>query len=182
MQSDLKTNLGKLNLAVRRAAAYAEDKLGQVGIIKLILILILVVFLMLVYQSARAEDVPVDTIEQALRKETDIESMEKCGNRQLMQFIGLDHSQYDGYIYYRTREALGVDELLIVKAQEREDLPQVEDMVEQRIKDQMVTFDSYGPSQVRLLKNAVIYKKGNYLFYCVGKDPDRYEEVLKHAV
>ena len=124
----------------------------------------------------------MDTIEHSLKTETDLGSMTRCSNRQLMQFIGLDYSNYQSYIYYKSKEALGVDELLIVKAHNRDDLTAVQDAVEQRIADQIQAFSGYGPDQVAELKNAVIYKRGNYLFYCTAKDPDQYEGVFRHVI
>lgn len=121
-------------------------------------------------------------IEDQLKSKTDITSMQRCNNRQLMQFMGLDYTNYNGYIYYKSKEALGVDEILIVKVKQRSDLTSVQESVESRIDSQISTFESYGPTQVSLLKNAIVYKKGKYLFYCVAKNPDKYEGVFRHAI
>ncbi len=158
------------------------EKLGAAGITRIILMVILVVFLALVYRSASAEDVPMEDIEAALLKKTKMGQMEKCTNRKLMQFIGLDYSDYDSYVYYKSTEALSVDELLVVKAYDRDDLQAVQTAVEDRVDDQITTFEGYGPEQVALLKDAVIYKRGNYIFCCVGADADKCEGVFKRAI
>ncbi|WP_342718846.1 MBOAT family O-acyltransferase [Hornefia porci] len=80
-----------------------------------------------------------------------------------MQFMGLDYSDYDSYIYYKSREALGVQEVLVVRVYRRDDLTAVEDAIDRRVADQTRTFEGYGPSQVAMLKNAIIYKRGNYI-------------------
>lgn len=151
-------------------------------ITKIVLILVLIVFLAAVYSRANAKNVPMSTIESDLRSKTDMGSMENCNNRQLMQFIGLDYSNYDSFIYYKSKEALGVEEVLVIKVKHRSDLSAVQDAVDKRISEQVSTFESYGPSQVAMLKNALVTKKGRYLFYCVGSDPEKYEGVFKHAV
>lgn len=149
---------------------------------KIILTVILIAFLAGVYANGNAKDVPMDVIEEKLLAETDINKMAKCDNHNLMQFFGLDYEQYDSHIYYKGTEALSVDEVLIVKANEKADLDQVKDAVEKRIDSQISTFEGYGPKQVALLKNAIVITKGNYLFYGTGSKTDEIEEVFKDVV
>ncbi len=152
-------------------------------VIKVVLVAVLLLFLFFVYRGNSAKDVPVKDIETALVKQTNIEKiMEPCGDRDLLQFMGLDYRDYDSYVYYKTSEALGVDELLIVKVKNKSDLTGVEDAVDKRVSSQITKFDSYGPSQVRELNNAIIEKKGKYLFYCAAKSPEKYEEVFRDAI
>lgn len=149
---------------------------------KIIFTVILIVFLSGVYANGSAKDVPMEDIEEQLIQNTDIEKMAKCDNRSLMQFFGLDYETFDAHIYYKGTEALSVDEILIVKAEDKSDLDQVRDAVEKRISSQIATFEGYGPKQVALLKNAVITLKGDYLFYATGKDAEKMEEVFADAV
>jgi hypothetical protein len=151
-------------------------------ITKVILILVLIIFLAIVYSRANAKNVSMSKIDSDLRAKTGIEKMEKCNNRQLMQFMELDYSNYQSYIYYKSTEALGVEEVLVIKAKHRSDLTAVQDAVDKRISSQISTFESYGPTQVAMLKNAIVTKKGRYLFYCVSSNPEKYEEVFKHAI
>ena len=149
---------------------------------KSIFLIILIVFLTMVYADGNAKDVPMEDIENKLIEETDLGKMAKCGNRNLMQFLNLDYQQYDEYLYYKGKEALSVDEVLIVKAKNRDDLSAVKDAVENRIDSQITTYEGYGPSQVALLKNAVVTTKGKYLFYCTGKSAEKNEEVFDSVI
>lgn len=149
---------------------------------KIVFVVILVGFLAMVYANGNAKDLPMEDIENQLKEKTKIEKMAKCDNRNLMQFFGLDYEQYESHIFYKGKEALSVEEVLIVKAASEDDLADVKDAVESRIQSQIKTFDGYGPKQVAMLKNAIVTTKGNYLFYCVATDPDKYEEVFKDAI
>ncbi|MGF6375685.1 hypothetical protein M2140_000734 [Clostridiales Family XIII bacterium PM5-7] len=149
---------------------------------KSIFVVILIGFLSLVYANGNAKDVPMKDIEALLKKNTTIEKMKKCSNRDLMQFMNLDGEQFDSHIYYKGKEALSVEELLIVKVSDKETLSSIKDQVEQRIESQITTFESYGPEQVAMLDNAIITTKGNYLFYCVSKSPDQFKEVFIDAI
>lgn len=155
---------------------------GASTIIEIAFIGVLVVFLAFVYMMNDADDVPMDKIESKLIQKTDIEELKKCNTRELLEFIGLDYANYSEVLYYKSRVALDVTELAIIKAKDKNDLNDVEDMVEKRIESQINTYRDYGPKQVNQLKNAVVTKQGSYLFYCVAEDPEKYEEVFKNAV
>ncbi len=149
---------------------------------KIFLTITLIIFLAAVYYQGNAKDVSLQSIDKQLAKEKTISSMEKLNDRQLLQFMNLDSGKFKQFIYYKGTESLSVEELLIVKANNREDLSIVKDAVDKRIEDQLKTFESYGPNQVALLKDAVISTKGNYLFYCTGKNAEDYKEVLFDAI
>ena len=149
---------------------------------KAVFVLILILFLAGVYESAGANDIPMEDIETQLTTACDMTHMTKSYNRNLMQFFGLDYEQYDSHLYYKGKEALSVDEVLIVKAHEKSDLDGVKDAVEKRIASQTATFDGYGPAQVALLSDAVIITKGNYLFYCTDQHAEKFGEVFCDAV
>lgn len=149
---------------------------------KTIFVVVLISFLAIVYANGNAKDVPLRDIDALLRKETNIEKMAKCNNRDLMQFISLDYEQFDSHLYYKGKEALSVEEILIVKVNSKDILSAIKDKVEERIESQITTFEGYGPEQVAMLGNAIVTTKGNYLFYCVSKNPDKFEEVFKDAI
>ena len=151
-------------------------------IIKVVLTAVLIGFLVIVYGQANAKDVPMKTIDHAFRTQTQITRMHRCTSRELMEFMGIDASQYEGFMYYKSKNALGVAEVLVLKAHKGQVLNGAEDAAESRIDSQTHTFESYGPAQVAMLKNAIVLKKGPYLFYCTAKNPDTYEEVFNHVI
>ena len=144
--------------------------------------LVLIIFLTAVYSHGNAKDIPLADIQELLSQEPSITEMEQVDDRKLLQFMGLNSSMYSEFLYYQGTEALSVDELLIVKVKNKSDLSGVKDAVDKRIEEQIKTFESYGPVQVSLLKNAVIETKGRYLFYCTGKHAEKYKEVFFHAI
>ncbi len=85
--------------------------------------------------------------------------------------------------FIKEKEALSVEEVLVVKAHSKDDLTSVKDAVDARIASQIKTFEGYGPGTGGdAEKNAIVTTKGNYLFYCVSKTPEKYEEVFKDAI
>ena len=117
-----------------------------------------------------------------MAKELKSQKLNKCVDQDLVHFIEIDPSSTKGYIYYKSPEALSVDELLIVKASDRNKLNNFRDSVDKRIQSQLKIFEGYGPKQVAALKNALIIQKGTYLLYYVGDDGQKIEEVFRNAV
>ncbi len=151
-------------------------------VVKLVLLLVLALFLAAVYARTYAKDVSLKDVDTRLVKETDCEKYQVQTARQLYQFLELNAQDYEEVLYRKSTETMSADELLIVKAKSGEDLDAVQDAVEERIRSQISVFEGYGPTQTARLKNALIYKKGRYLFYCVAKNPEKYEEVFRRAL
>ncbi len=149
---------------------------------KAFFIVVLAVFLAFVYTGQNAGDVPMEEIEKQLVEQTELTEMQKCGNRTLMQFYGLDYEQFDSYIYYKSDKALSVEELLIVKAKDKADLASVKEAAESRIQSQIKTYEGYGPKQVAMLKNAIVTLRGSYLFCCIADAPETYKEVFADVI
>ena len=181
LQSALSKGLQKVATFINYVALFIKN-IPRSFVIKVVLAAVLIFFLAAVCSLQDARDVPLSDIDKILQKETKIGKMENCGERQLMQFIGIDASGYDSFIYYKTKKALGVDELLIIKANPGQELNNALDAVETRIHNQISTFEGYGQEQVALLKKAIITQRGDYLFYCVANSPEKYEEVFNRAV
>ena len=72
----------------------------------------------------------MDKIEAQLIKKTNIEKLQKQKPRDLVQFIGLDANNYEAVLYYKSKEALSVDEVLVIKVKNKSDVKAVKDAVE----------------------------------------------------
>lgn len=149
---------------------------------KVIYAVIIFSFMLFVYSDQTAKNVPVKELENSMLNQQELNSMEKCSNRDLVEFIGIDPATCKGYFYYKGTDALSVDELLVIKLNDKSALQNARDCVENRINSQIKMFDGYGPEQVALLKSAVVSQKGNYLMYCTGSNASKYEEVFRNAL
>ena len=165
---------------MRRPPALTRDR--STLIFNSLLILLLVAFLALVYSRANAKEVSLTDLEASYAKAGLTEQMVRGDERDIVQFLGIDPASYEDALYYRGTEALSVDEFLVVKTRSKDDLPPIQDAVEERISSQTTAFEGYGPEQVKRLGNAIVIKRGSYLFYCVAEDPEAYEEVFKDAI
>lgn len=149
---------------------------------KIFYTLILIIFLASIYVHGNAEDIPLHDVNKMLMEEKTLSSMTASYDRQMMEFMNIDPDSLTEYIYYQGTEALSVEELLIIKVKDRSQLSSLKDAIEQRIEEQINTFESYGPVQVAMLENAIISTRGNYIFYSVGEHSEKYKEVFFNAI
>lgn len=168
----------------RRKLAPVEIFVGNHGmLISIASIVILAAFLVVVFSAANARDVDLGEVETALKENTNITKvMKKMDDRDLMQFIKLDANDYDQVLYYRKTTALAVDEFLIVKSDNIDDLDAAASAVEARIDSELKVYESYGPEQCALLKNAIRVRKGDYYYYFTAENAEEYEEVLLDVI
>lgn len=145
-------------------------------LIKAAFLIILVVFLIFVYWTESAKDIPVTNIEKELSKNKYVKEMQVQTPRELERYMQISASDYDGFFYARSTKNLAVDEVLVVKVKSREQLNQLKDAVDTRLKQQITNYQGYAPKQVSMLKNAKTFTKGNYILYCVSKKPDSISE------
>lgn len=144
--------------------------------VKIAFLIVLAIFLIFVYWTESAKDVPMSNIEKKLLKNKYVEEMKVQTPRELERYMQISSSNYDGFFYARSVNNLAVDEVLIVKVKSREQLNNLQDAVDARLKQQIVNYQGYAPEQVSMLKNAKTFTKGNYIFYCVSKKPDSISE------
>lgn len=153
------------------------------GIIKkIVFIVILLALLFYVYSDQNAKNVSIDKIKEALIGDEAVAAMEEGTAKDVMHYFGIDVNSYEGVIYYKGTEALSVDELLIVKSSSRDAVAPVRDAIDQRVESQIKTFEGYGPEQVALLNDHIVFQKGNYIFYCTSDHSGRISEEFRDAI
>ena len=145
-------------------------------LVKAVFLIVLAVFLIFVYWTESAKDVPMANIEKKLLKNKYVKEMQVQTPRELERYMQISASDYDGFFYARSVNNLAVDEVLVIKVKSREQLNHLKDAVDNRLKQQTTNYQGYAPKQVSMLKNAQSFTKGNYIFYCVSKKPDSISE------
>ena len=145
-------------------------------LVKAVFLIVLAIFLVFVYWTESAKDVPMANIEKKLLKNKYVKEMQVQTPRELERYMQISASDYDGFFYARSVNNLAVDEVLVIKVKSREQLNHLKDAVDNRLKQQTTNYQGYAPKQVSMLKNAKTFTKGNYIFYCVSKKPDSISE------
>lgn len=143
-------------------------KLNKSNIIKAAMVLFLCVYLTLLYTSDSARNVPMEEISSEMVADTSISLLKKRGRSDLKRYYQIDEAGVDGYLFYKAESPMSVDEILIVKAMNKSQADTLLESAESHLAAQKKVFEGYGTDQMALLGNAVVEKKGNYVFYICG--------------
>lgn len=145
-------------------------KIDKHLIIKSGMVLFLCIYLTLLYTSDSAKNVPMETITQEMEADTSITLLQKRGRSDLKRYYQVDERDVDGYLFYKAVSPMSVDEILIIKAANKSQASALLESAEAHLAAQKKIFEGYGTDQMALLNNAVVEKKGNYVYYICGSD------------
>ena len=98
------------------------------------------------------------------------------------RIFGLNAEDYDGVVYFKPISQMDVEELLIVKLASDDQAEALEEAVDDRTDSQKTSFDGYGAAQCALLEKAIVKTRGNFLFYCVSPDAEKYYQAFLDAM
>lgn len=98
------------------------------------------------------------------------------------RIFGLNAEDYDSAVYFKPLSQMDVEELLIVRVKSEDQMEELEEAVEDRIRKQKTSFDGYGAAQCALLEKAIVKGRGNFLFYCVSPEAEKRCDAFLHAL
>lgn len=145
-------------------------KFNKSIIIKTAMVLFLSVYLIMLYTSDSAKNVSMDNISTEMVSDTSISLLEKRGRTDLKRYYQIDESTVDGYLFYKAGSPMSVDEIFIVKALNKTQASALLESAESHLSAQKKIFEGYGTDQMALLNNAVVERKGNYVYYICGSN------------
>lgn len=134
------------------------------------MVLFLSVYLILLYTSDSAKNVPMDEISAEMVADTSISVLKKRGRTDLRRYYQVDEASVDGYLFYKAESPMSVDEIFIVKALNKTQAATLLESAQNHLDAQKKIFEGYGTDQMALLNSAVVEKKGNYVYYICGSN------------
>lgn len=145
-------------------------KINKSLIIKTTMVLFLGIYLFLLYSSDSTKNVPMEKISEEMVADTSISLLKKRGRTDLKRYYQIDEGSVDGYLFYKAESPMSVDEIFIVKALNKAQAATLLESAESHLEAQKKIFEGYGTDQMALLNNAVVEKKGNYVYYICGSN------------
>lgn len=148
---------------------------------KIILFLILGAMFTLVGCKS-AKDVELDYIISNINNKTKLDTMEEGNSKSLKRFYGLNPSEFKEYKIYTPKYTMDVEEILLIKVEDKNQIDMVESAIDSRVNRQIETFGSYGPEQCALLEDYEIKIIDNYILYVTSKKSDEIVETFKESL
>lgn len=151
---------------------------------RILLILILVILVMVLYGKLRVyKDVPLDKVGGRITSTVkDSETFIKGDEKSLKRYYGLNEKDYKDVLYYKPKSNMDVDEVLIVKVNNKSQIDTVESSINSRIKSQENTFRDYAPKQYSIVKNNEMVIKGDYVFLAISENAEQIKEKFIESI
>lgn len=159
-----------------------KKKRDILNILRYILLLILVIYITLLFLAKGGSSASFEQVSEAVKKSADLSKMQEADSRRFRQFYGLNENDFENVMCYYTSQTMEVEELLLIKAKTAGDAEEAKEAVEARVQTQIKNFEGYGASQVKLLKNAVIKVRGDYVFMAVSPDAEKLAKAFKKSL
>ncbi|MBQ1251417.1 MAG: DUF4358 domain-containing protein [Firmicutes bacterium] len=179
-----KSKKEKTEQTAAKKTKVSSRKLGDILflLIKCLLLILLVGYVALLFLQNTTKDVSIETIEKTMEKIPAITELTQGDENTLRQMFSLDASACDNAIIYTSESLMDVSELLIVKVSDPSQISSLEEVVYKHLENQKTTFDGYGTDQYDLLCDAIVLSKGDYFFYGVSEDIDKWEEAFLSCI
>ena len=97
-------------------------------------------------------------------------NLNKEARSDLKHYYQTDDRNIDGYFFYKAASPMAVEEICIMKATDNTQANTLLENANAHLSGQKQVFEGYGTDQMALLNNAVVGKKGNYVYYMCGAD------------
>ena len=154
-------------------------------ICKAIVLVCLIVLVSSNFKVDKDSNVKMETVQNKTIENVKLDGFSQLDNLNIKRFLGLDPSQYESVIYYKSDDAMSASEFVLVKFKDHSQQEPFKETIEKRVKNQKGIFEGYAPQQAELLKNAIIDIHGNYGLYAVKKDAntmnDQFKKVLSEG-
>jgi hypothetical protein len=106
------------------------------------------------------------------------DTMVKVEDPMLEKLYGLDPALFSEY-YAVTSGGATSDELLILKAKEKETAQEVEKTLRTRLKDRADSFASYAPEEAKKAEDGILVVSGDTVIYCICPNGKAAAKVLE---
>ena len=147
-------------------------------IIKGGLVIFLAAYLTVLYTSDSARNVPIESIAQSMEQDSSITSLNQENRTDLKHHYQTDDRSIDGYFFYKATSPMAVEEICIMKARDNTQAATLLESANSHLSSQKQVFEGYGTDQMALLNNAVVGKKGNYVYYMCGADAQNWRSAF----
>lgn len=112
-------------------------------------------------------------------------NMTKMGQQALDNFYYIDEADLkDGnYLIYFAETSTGkADEVAMFEASDESKVVTIQSLIQDRINDLKIRFESYAPDEMPKLENAVVKTKGNYVVMVICQDYEKAAKIVDEAL
>lgn len=125
---------------------------------------------------------PFEEVSQNVSEAIDTDRLSEQDSQTLKRNFGLNSSEFSGVLYYASVSGISAEEVLLIQTTDDSQIIHVTDALEEHVEKRMEEFGGYMPEQAALLENAGQSVTGNYIFFVVSQDADRYMKAFADSL
>lgn len=156
-------------------------RIDIINILKYGMVIVIIAYVA-VLLARQGGDAPMKTVEENVITAMGMEGMSRAGTQELKRYYGLNDNDFEEVVLCIPDDVMGVNELLIVRLKDDSQAEAVMEAAQKRLDTQTESFEGYGAEQTKLLKSAVLDKRGSYVFMAVGKNAEKACRALKKSL
>lgn len=138
-----------------------------------------ILFILLFIGCGKATNLSLESIKDIVVENKMPSGMKEGSGKELRRFIGINANDIEEFVYYIPNSTMSVEELLIIKVKDSNQIDSIEEALENRVDSQIKKFELYSPDNCGLLENYEIKVKDNYIFYIVSKNTEEFIDRFK---
>ncbi|ERJ80350.1 hypothetical protein HMPREF1987_01982 [Peptostreptococcaceae bacterium oral taxon 113 str. W5053] len=143
-----------------------------------IVALILMTVLLLASCTGGAKASTFEDVKKIVEENINLESFSQEGNQGLAYNYEIKDTDVEKYLYYAPRTNIQTNEILILQAKSKEDIPALEDKINKRLENLKKDFEGYLPQQAELIDKKFYKVQDNLIILVVANDVDKLSGIL----
>ena len=159
----------------KKAPAVDQARDRRLTIARVALTVALIVFAFVMLGRNNARDVDFSLIRAAMDPAAAAGGLSAYDENGFRDRFGIGPDGCEDWALYGSDSILTVDELLVAKVPDADARDELIEALQARRDGQLTTFRDYGTNQAYLLERAVLWQRGNYVFYGVSEQVDQWE-------
>ena len=157
-------------------------ELKKGGIIKYVVSVLIVAFIVVLMLYTSGSSKSFDEIKKAVVLALDKSNLQERDTASFKRDTGLNAADYAAVMYYASDSYISAEEVLLIEVKSKGQIQEVTQAVEARIASRINDFDGYAPEEVKLLEDAKMSVRGEYIFLAVAPKAEEYLSAFRNSL
>lgn len=159
-----------------------REGIKKAGITKYIVSVLIVAFIVVLMLYTSGSSKSFDEIKKAVVPALDKSNLQERDTASFKRDTGLNAADYAAVMYYASDSNISAEEVLLIEVKSKGQIQEVTQAVEARIASRINDFDGYAPEEVKLLEDAKMSVRGEYIFLAVAPKAEEYLSAFRNSL
>ncbi|MBS5984930.1 MAG: DUF4358 domain-containing protein [Clostridium sp.] len=110
------------------------------------------------------------------------EKLQKSGKKMLKRLYGLNSDDYEEVSLGISKSTMEVNEFLIIKVKDKNQIESIESAMEQRVSNQLNNFGGYSPEQTKIIEDYELIARDKFVFLCIGENAENNKQIFIESI